>query len=61
MLSDLLALTFGLSALVFAVSVLLPGASFSVWLRGRRWVVVEVVSMAALVSCVALFFLARRF
>lgn len=61
MLSDLLTLTFCLSALVFAVSVLLPGAAFSVWLRGRRWALVGVVGMAALVSCFVLFFLAREF
>lgn len=56
MLGDLLTLTFGLSALIFAVSVLLPGSTFSVWLRGRRWVLAEVVIAAALVSSVVLFY-----
>lgn len=54
-LSDFLTLTFGLAALVFAVTVLMPGAKFSVWLRGRRWAVVEVVSAAVLVSWFVLF------
>lgn len=58
MLGDLLTLTFGLSALVFAVSVLLPCSTFAVWLRGRRWVLAEVVIAAALVSSVVLFVMA---
>lgn len=53
-LSDFLTLTFGLAALVFAVTVLMPGAKFSVWLRGSRWPMVEVVAGAMVVSGLAL-------
>lgn len=54
-LSDFLTLTFGLAALVFAVTVLKPDAKFSRTLRAQRWVVAKVVGAAALVSTVVLF------
>lgn len=57
MVADVLTLTFGLSALVFAVSFLLPGVSLSVWLRSRRRALAEVVIAAAVVSWVVLFVL----
>ena len=52
--SDFLTLAFGLAALVFAVTVLMPGAKFSRWLRERRWPAAEVVAGAMVVSMLAL-------
>ena len=53
--SDLLTLTFGLAALVFAVTVLIPGAQFSGWLRAQRWVVAKVVGAAGVISMIVVF------
>lgn len=49
-LADFFTLTCGLAALVFAVTVLMPGAPFSTWLRARRWPLLEVLIAAMSVS-----------